>query len=920
VSRVNLLGGTYLARSIIASAQVCQNLFPEKNPQDAAAPYTHYLTPGSTLLGVPPLPATARALYTATNGSLYYVCGNNVYLVALGPPISFTLLGALGDNLTTPVGINDNGNVLIIVNGTGVPIGGTGPGAGWAINLQPGIAGQPIAGVVTNAGTSGAGGSVNAGTITSPGSGALNGTYSGVEFTGGSGTGGTATSVTVTNLITGFAYVSQQQVTSQTWEISTAVPHGLVGGGQTVTIAGCSSVNFNGTFLISSINDTYSFNISGVPTFRGTVGAPFGVIIASGTGGVTSVTPSGDGSGYDAGDTLGLDLAGLSGFVYTVAAYGIGVVNGTYSDVALSGGSGSGAQGSFLVTGGVVTDFTITSGQGTGYRVGDVLSTSLVPGLAGFQLQLTVVGAAQNAFAAIVDPNFLGGTAVGTLDTFMVMNQPGTRNWFSSLSGITYDQLTGVPGQPLFGVILAAGTGGTAGTYNAVPLVNGSGIGASANIVVEDGVITSVTLTAGGTGYSIAPAVSVSGGGGSGAIIIASVNASGAVVALDLIDGGSGYSSPTVAFSGGGGSDAAATAIATDGAVSSVQLLPTGLTYNAGDILIAQTTKVPTNFQYELVEVNAPAFDPTYVASKTGYPDTIATLVVLHREIWLLGNYVSAEVWLDSGGEAFPFSIMPGVFIQHGCMAPYSVATHDLVTFWLGIDSAGLGTVFMGAGYSARRISTFAIEQMLAALLKSSGTLSDAIGMVYKQQDHVFYILTFPTADATFVFDLTEGLWHTRTWTDPATGNQHRIRANCMALSGNTNVSADWQTGALYALDMTVATDNGGPIVRQRGFPHLINDGKRVTYDALRLDIQCGAGIAASPTQQPLLKLEYSDDRGATFTPAPYQSLGAQGNYLVQPLWRNLGLARDRVFRVTWSDPAFTALQGAWLDVTQSET
>jgi hypothetical protein len=33
-----------------------------------------------------------------------------------------------------------------------------------------------------------------------------------------------------------------------------------------------------------------------------------------------------------------------------------------------------------------------------------------------------------------------------------------------------------------------------------------------------------------------------------------------------------------------------------------------------------------------------------------------------------------------------------------------------------------------------------------------------------------------------------------------------------------------------------------------------------------------------------------------------------------------LGLARDRVFRVTWSEPVFTAIQGAWVEMTPAET
>ena len=82
---------------------------------------------------------------------------------------------------------------------------------------------------------------------------------------------------------------------------------------------------------------------------------------------------------------------------------------------------------------------------------------------------------------------------------------------------------------------------------------------------VANGALAGITVTAGGSGYTSAPTVSITGGGGSGATATA-VRASGAVTSVTLTNPGSGYTSaPTVAFSGGGGTGATATAtLATD--------------------------------------------------------------------------------------------------------------------------------------------------------------------------------------------------------------------------------------------------------------------------------------------------------------------------------------------------------------------
>lgn len=73
--------------------------------------------------------------------------------------------------------------------------------------------------------------------------------------------------------------------------------------------------------------------------------------------------------------------------------------------------------------------------------------------------------------------------------------------------------------------------------------------------------VDAVVVTNGGTGYTSAPSVSFSGGGGSGAAGTAVV-ANGKVIAVTMTAAGTGYTStPTVGFSGGGGSGATATAI-----------------------------------------------------------------------------------------------------------------------------------------------------------------------------------------------------------------------------------------------------------------------------------------------------------------------------------------------------------------------
>lgn len=114
--RVPLTGGAYQAKSLIANAQRCLNLYPEPNAQDAPVPFTEYPRPGLRSLGTPPSGTYARCLYRASNGNLYYVIDSFVYSVS--PLWAFTLLGSITAGPLTPVSMADNGIQVLIVDGT----------------------------------------------------------------------------------------------------------------------------------------------------------------------------------------------------------------------------------------------------------------------------------------------------------------------------------------------------------------------------------------------------------------------------------------------------------------------------------------------------------------------------------------------------------------------------------------------------------------------------------------------------------------------------------------------------------------------------------------------------------------------------------------------------------------------------------
>lgn len=524
---------------------------------------------------------------------------------------------------------------------------------------------------------------------------------------------------------------------------------------------------------------------------------------------------------------------------------------------------------------------------------------------------------ATNAFAPVTDPNFLGSIRVDYIDTYLVFDQPNTANMYISLSEADFDMFTGTPGAVFAGEIASGGTSYPDGAYINVPFTGGTGTHFTANITVSGGTVTQVTGVDEGQGYVVGDALNIN------PIPVLAISAPGTL----YTDG----TYTDVPLTGGSGTGAQATVVISGGEIVVVTLTQPGTGYLVSNVLSALaanlggtgsgfTTTVTaldgSGFVYSVVSVHGAAFDPLDIAAKSGYPDFLAAVIVMHREIWLIGT-LTTEIWYDSGAADFPFQAMPGAFVEHGCIASYSVAAQDLSVFWLSQDKQGQAMVLEGSSYTAHRISTHAIENEI----RNYPNLSDAIGFCYQEEGHVYYVLTFPAADATWVYDKSAGLWHQRAWTDD-NGVLHRHRANCCMNAYNTIVCGDWQNGNLYHWDMDTYTDNGQPISRIRSMPHLVEDLNRVFYTNLLVDLEVGMDTgtvdgADISTKPPMISLRWSDNRGVSYGNRVEQSAGAIGQYLKSVQFRRLGMARDRVFEVSWSFPAKTSLNGV-IVTTQS--
>jgi hypothetical protein len=319
-------------------------------------------------------------------------------------------------------------------------------------------------------------------------------------------------------------------------------------------------------------------------------------------------------------------------------------------------------------------------------------------------------------------------------------------------------------------------------------------------------------------------------------------------------------------------------------------------------------------------------FAGAFFAKNDTSSDNLITLMENNRELWLVGERHS-EVWYDAGGANFAFSRIPGVAPQIGCAAKHSIARLGSSLAWLGKSERGENVVIKTEQYSYVPISNRALEHAISGY----PLVSDAFGYTYEEEGHLFYMLTFPTADATWCYDHTssersgEPCWHQRASYDPTAGVFHRHRSNCFVNFQDIRMVGDYQLGSVLQLSRNYYADATGdgvfPLIALRRAPHLWSkeNRERIFHSSLQVEFSPGVGLQVGQGVDPQAMMRFSDDGAATFGTSRTRSIGKAGQMKNRAIWRRLGQARDRVYEVSISDPVKRDVVGATLYAEATE-
>lgn len=298
----------------------------------------------------------------------------------------------------------------------------------------------------------------------------------------------------------------------------------------------------------------------------------------------------------------------------------------------------------------------------------------------------------------------------------------------------------------------------------------------------------------------------------------------------------------------------------------------------------------------------------TEYANAEGDPDPLIAGIVNHRELILMGTN-SFEIWVNTGNTTFPIERTGNAFGETGCAAVATLCKMKGELLWLGKDRSGDGVVWRMDGYSPVRVSTHALEWEI----RQYSRIDDAVAYTYQMGGSAWYVLHFPSADRTWVYNINGNYWHEWLAFDATTGLFHRHRSNCHFMLGRDHVVGDWQTGDLFILDPHIYTDNGHTIRRVRSTYAEDADLKRVFYSSLQIDLQAGVGLVDGQGSEPRLMLRWSNDGGHTWSNTRTATMGKLGQYGARCIWNRLGNGRARVWEISVTDPVNAVVLGAVL-------
>ena len=307
------------------------------------------------------------------------------------------------------------------------------------------------------------------------------------------------------------------------------------------------------------------------------------------------------------------------------------------------------------------------------------------------------------------------------------------------------------------------------------------------------------------------------------------------------------------------------------------------------------------------------------VTTNSLFPDNFVTMICDHREIWFFSAKKSVGYYNAGAGNP-PFIPIQGAFAEFGAAALSATVQLDNSVFWIGADERGSAVAYRLEGYSERRVSTHAVE----FAWQNYTTVADARAYTYQEDGHSFWVIYFPTANATWVYDVSTQYWHQRGAWNQTNGTYDADHSQSHTFNFGKHLVGDWASGNIYVQSTSILTDNGGILRWIRRSPTQTDENKFIFFSMFEVDMQVGDGPQPPMTdgngnpRQPQVMFRWSDNGGFDWSSTYYLDCGFAGEYNKRVRKTQLGRARKRVWELSGTDPVRSVVVSAYCQAEQS--
>ncbi len=311
----------------------------------------------------------------------------------------------------------------------------------------------------------------------------------------------------------------------------------------------------------------------------------------------------------------------------------------------------------------------------------------------------------------------------------------------------------------------------------------------------------------------------------------------------------------------------------------------------------------PTTSKIRISNINDfTTWSSTQFAQRGDAPDNWVSMVVNIPDVWLIGQQTGV-VWYDAGNFPFPLAPRPGATFKYGIVAPWTLKTAGGYVMWLSRNAEGAGIVVQAVGYSPQRVSSYELESAIAMYARTT-SITDAEAVMFQYQGHTFYVLTFPSAGKSHVYDITTGVWVD--WGKWISANTDftiwQPRVHCYAFG--QHIVGDRSTNQLSLMDGSYQTEADGSLIRRvRITPAVFNENRQIPHRRLDVLIEQGLGTQTGQGSNPKLTVSSSDDGGKTYAPERSGSAGKVGEYQKLIRFNRFGIPRNRCYKFVMTDP-----------------